>query len=298
MVTFESASPRWLDFNDPELVTGKAHIIKPYSGTDPFPAVIMLHTSMGLGSGEWSFAEELRSNGFAVMLVDSFSPRLVGKITDDQTKVSEASILYDLYRAYEVLKARPDIDESRVAVLGFSKGALPALYSMLNEINTRYGYEESPFRAHAAFYPWCGLRFNDMGASGAPLQLHIGSMDEVMPYKLCIDLVQKMKTATPAMKGQVFVYKGARHAFDHPHLPNLPFLQVDYKVPKRCFVEQGADGAFTERHSGIVVTGETFSQAINACSFKGARVAGDKESGALSHQRTVDFLKVHLAEKL
>jgi len=296
-VHFTSASPRWLDLKDAKPIEGLGYLYKPLkSAAGPFPTVIVLHTSLGLGTVEAKMTEELREAGFAVLLVDSFNPRGVHKITTDQTIVSEASILQDLFSSYEYLKTRSDIDENRIAVLGFSKGGLPALYSSLLTVHTRYGYARDPFAAHVAFYPWCGLHFQDMRASGRPVQIHIGEKDEIMPYRLCLDLVEQMRSLTPFMKGEFYVYEGAGHAFDHPYVPSFPFLQVTYKVPKKCRIDEDEQGRFIERYSGIEVTGETFSKAIDACSEKGARVTGDKEAAALAHKRTVDFLKKHLQE--
>jgi hypothetical protein len=170
-VSFATASPRWLDEVGGltlKQVKGRGYLILPQQkGPEPVPAVILLHSSLGVGSLEWDFAKRILAQGQAVLLVDSFKGRGIDKITDDQMAVSEVSILNDLYAAQRYLLRWPEIDGDRIAVAGLSKGALPALYSAFPSIHRRYGYQNDPFRSHLAFYPWCGLTLKDLRLSGS-----------------------------------------------------------------------------------------------------------------------------------
>ena len=41
------------------------------------------------------------------------------------------------------------------------------------------------FAAHAAFYPWCGLRPLDVTTTGAPVLIQMGDDDNVTPALRC-----------------------------------------------------------------------------------------------------------------
>ncbi len=294
-VSFASSSPRWLDRDDiigAEREEGRGYLLLPESGTVPYPSVVMLHSSLGVGTMEVDFAQILAARGFAVLVVDSFSPRKVQKITDDQTEVSEASILADLFAAYKYMAGRSDIDASRVSVVGFSKGGLPALYSAFEGIYTRYGFRNDPFRSHLSFYPWCGVSLLDW-EMGAPVQIHSGGADEITPAALCKQVVDSVKGQAVDAPIELFIYDGQRHAFTHPRLAGLEewSLPVGYPYPKNCRIAEQAGGRFVELSSGKTVSGVGLSDVIASCSVKGARVAGDEDARALAYKRALAFLE-------
>ena len=292
-VSFPTASPRWLDgVGSPTLKTvkGRGYLVLPkQKAGDPVPAVILLHSSLGVGSLEWDFAKRILAQGQAVLLVDSFKGRGIDKITDDQMAVSEVSILNDLYAAQRYLAQRPEIDGDRIAVAGLSKGALPALYSAFTSIHRRYGYQNDPFRSHLAFYPWCGLTLKDLRLSGRPVQIHSGGADEITPAALCETLVQKVKAVRPKAPINLYVYPGQGHGFTHPALHDLS-LPVGYPYPRDCRIAEQADGRFVELSSGQVLSGRNLSEVIGACSDKGAWVEGHGGAGAEAYERALAFL--------
>lgn len=292
-IRFNTQSPRWLDdLNVPVNSQGKGIVIYPVKETDrQFPAVIILHSSLGIGSLERDYAEMFLNKGIAVLLVDSFTGRGVQKITEDQTVVSEASILADLFKAYKVIEDDKNIDATRVAVLGFSKGGLPALYSSFREILQFYGYDKDPFSAHVSFYPWCGVELRDKILSGPPIQIHVGSEDNVTPLALCQELVGSLRLANPHVSLKLFSYSGQGHAFNHPYLKRLPSLPVSYKIPRNCYIRETHEGTFIERNSGRIVTSENFSQVIDSCSEKGGWVSGSQQASELSQRRVMSFLE-------
>lgn len=292
-VFFQTQSPRWLDeIGNPALkpVRGQGYFVLPQdAGPGPYPAVIMLHSSLGPGSLEWDFAERVLAQGHAVLLIDSFTGRGLSKITDDQTAVSEVSILNDLYEGQRMLAADPRIDRGRIAVAGFSKGGLPAFYSAFTEVYMWFGYQNDPFSSHLAFYPWCGLDLADMRLSGRPVQVHSPGADVITPASLCAGIVEAARRASPGAPVDFYVYEGMLHGFTHPAMDGLS-LPVGYPYPRDCRIAERADGRFVEMSSGRAITGDALSGIIAACSDKGAWVSGDAESGALAYDRALAFL--------
>ena len=170
----------------------------PPTGAAPYPAVVLLHSSIGQGTQDWRTADVLRARGFAVLAIDSFGPRGVEKTIKDQTLVSEASMVADAYAGLAALSADPRIDGGRIAVMGFSKGGIAALYAGLETVRARMGVGARRFAAHVAYYPWCGVAFLDPRTTGAPILIELGARDEVAPPALCEAFAGEVRKADPA----------------------------------------------------------------------------------------------------
>jgi dienelactone hydrolase len=263
----------------------------PGAGT-PVPAVVLLHSSIGQGSQDWAMARRLTGAGFAVLAVDSFGPRGVEKTVEDQTAVSAASMLADAYAAGARLTAEPGIDADRIAVLGFSKGGIAAFYAAVAAVHARAAPPgQAPFAAHVAYYPWCGVRFQDVRSTGAPVLLHLGGRDEIAPEALCRSRVREMRAADPAARITVAHYPEARHAFDHPLLGWFGRLPVSGPQPVDCRFREVGPGRFIEQSSGRSASAETLPALFAACGRADLSAGGHPESAARAAARTLAFLR-------
>lgn len=93
----------------------------PASGPGPHPAVLLLGGSEGgLGGGTHHMALALQKEGFAVFQLAYFG-------APGQTDALERIPLELFDNGLDWLKARPEVDPARVAVMGASKGAEAAL---------------------------------------------------------------------------------------------------------------------------------------------------------------------------
>ena len=155
------------------------------SAAPPYPAVVMLHSSIGQGTQDWHYAGVFREMGFAVLAVDSFQPRGVRKTVEDLTLVTETSMMADAYGALNRLSADPLIDSERIALIGFSKGGIAALYSAFATSQRALAAADYRFAAHVAYYPWCGVEFHELETTGAPVLIEAGAEDAVAPPELC-----------------------------------------------------------------------------------------------------------------
>lgn len=286
-IDFDSANYGFLN----EVMAGEAgtpqgvwgYLMAPVS-PPPWPAVVMLHSASGPGSQDWFYAKLLRDAGYAAFVVDSFGARGVTRTVDDQTLVTEASMLADAFAARRALAADPRVDGRRIALVGFSKGGIAALYGALEAL--RSAYEGDRFAAHAAFYPWCGLRPLDVTTTGAPVLIQMGDNDNVTPVGLCRDLVASM-VGGPV---DLVVYPGARHAFDHPNLEGLAWVPVTGMIPSDCLIEETEPGVFVERTTGDTVNRASQRDVLTACGRRGAEAGGDAEAAAEARQALLDFL--------
>src|SRR5205085_8855586 len=64
----------------------------------------------------------LRTQGYATLIVDSFSPRGLTNVCADATAFTGAERAIDVWAAAAALARRDDIDPQRLAVIGFSHG--------------------------------------------------------------------------------------------------------------------------------------------------------------------------------
>ncbi len=268
----------------------------PEAGTlPPLPAVVLLHSSVGQGSQDWHVAGRLTEAGYAVLAIDSFGSRGVEKTVEDQTLVSTSSMLADAYAGLARLADDPRIDPQRIAVVGFSKGGMAALYAALETVRDHLvpaapGEGGPRFAAHVAYYPWCGLRFLERRTTGAPLLLQLGGRDEIAPAALCQALVDDLRRADPAARIEVALHPEARHAFDHPLLEWFGQLPVSAPVPVDCRFEERRSGRFVETLSGRPATAATLPELFAGCARGGLVAGGDPDAAEAALARTLDFL--------
>ena len=104
-------------------------------GKEKRPVIIVLGGSEGGASAARDEGPRLASRGFAVLGLPYYSPQNWGSPTREIPELPEAfaDIPVDrLNAAYEWLKSRDDVDASRVAIYGGSKGAEFALIAAAN----------------------------------------------------------------------------------------------------------------------------------------------------------------------
>jgi dienelactone hydrolase len=176
-------------------------------GAGPFPAVVMMHDCSGLGPlssgapGRW--AKELLSQGYVVILPDSFSTRgYPNGICTDASKgrvdVRPSVRARDARAARAFLRTLAYVDKERIGLMGGSHGGFTTLVTL-----SRPG---SGFAAAVALYPRC--QFVQHLKPDAPLLILIGELDDWTPAKECATLAGERVT--------VKVYPGAHHSFDSP----------------------------------------------------------------------------------
>jgi dienelactone hydrolase len=177
------------------------------SGNGPFPAVVMLHGCNGRLPRAIEDAEGARFTalGYALLTVDSFGPRGV-KQRCLEGEGPPVDRVMDAYGALLYLASQPFIDPDRIAVLGYSQGAIVAL-----SVVERGGIEtlfDRRFRAAIAYYPYCG---NALAVS-APTLILIGERDDWTPADACRrDMARRSGEGEPV---KLVVYPDTYHAFN------------------------------------------------------------------------------------
>jgi len=134
--------------SDSEFLTGtkegKATIVAgelrlPRAESERLPAVLLLHGSGGVDSRETSWANHLNKLRIATFTLDSFTGRGITRTGENQALLARLAMVVDAYRALELLAKHPRIDPTRIAIMGFSRGAQATLYASLKRFRRMHG---------------------------------------------------------------------------------------------------------------------------------------------------------------
>ena len=202
----------------------KALLFRP-EGPGPFPAVVGLHNCTGLTNraGEFGtryrdWAERLSKNGFVVLLPDSHSSRGAGSqcalrsrpVRSDRERVADADA------AREWLQSQSFVASDRISLLGWSSGAIAALWTVRARPQPQTK-EGADFRSAVAFYPGCRRLSNAAWSARVPTLILIGRADDQASATVCQQMVAGARGRSARL--EIRVYPGAHHDFDHPNRP-------------------------------------------------------------------------------
>ncbi len=88
-------------------------------------------------------------------------------------------MILDLYRGFGVLAKQPEIDENRIAVMGFSRGGIITLYSAMRRFQTAWNESGVTPAAYIPLYPVCNFEFiGDDDIAGGPIRIFHGAADD------------------------------------------------------------------------------------------------------------------------
>src|SRR2546428_5226048 len=124
-----NASDFWDGVKTGQRVTISGELLLP-KGEGRVPVVVLSHGGGGVGRAEDTWARELRSQGIAVFVVDSFTGRGIKKFPPE-TELSRAGQVYDVYQALALLATHPRVDPSRIALIGGARGGGLSLLAAL-----------------------------------------------------------------------------------------------------------------------------------------------------------------------
>jgi dienelactone hydrolase len=194
------------------------HLYRPI-GPGPSPAVVLLHGCGGLesniaGSAERAWASWLVAEGYVTLLVDSFTSRGATERCTRTGPPMTTDVALDALAALEYLQEQAVVQRERIAVMGWSLGASPALTIAWAQ-NDRLTGTRAPdrqFRAAIGVYPACPA----LATVNSPTLLLLGAQDDMTPPAECVAKARRLRQQGKPIEW--VVYPGAYHGFDHPHL--------------------------------------------------------------------------------
>ncbi len=271
----------------PVVLAGELRIPRP--GTDKLPAVILMHPSAGITVNLDRWAQELNNIGAAAFILESVSGRGMVNFPTDRPQLSYLQLIVDAYRALDMLAKHPRIDPNRIAVMGFSMGGLPAVYSSSERFWKMYGSDKVQFAAHIGLYGSCTTVLRGLEkVTGKPIRLFIGTLDDFAPIEPCREYVSRLKQAGADVV--LTEYPGAYHWYDVFSLKE-PLKLPQAPARRNCSLVEGEQGKLLQAK-----TGNPFDPNVY-CTEKGATLAYDEAATVATTAAVKEFLTTTFALK-
>jgi dienelactone hydrolase len=267
-------------YGKPVTIAGELRL--PRGAAQTYPAVILIHGSGGISASADRWAHELNAIGIAAFILDSFTGRGITSTVADQSQLDSVAMMHDAFAALGKLATHPRIDPSRIAVMGFSKGAVPAVYSSSIRFRSAYGPGNAEFAAHIGLYTPCNVTYKqDDKVANKPIRLFHGIADDYVSIEPCRTYVRRLKEAGADVA--LTEYPDAHHAYDNFTLAGT-VATPNAQTTRNCLIVEG-DG-------GVLLNGKT-GQAYSlrdACVEKGPHVGYNEAA----YRATVDAVRQFL----
>jgi dienelactone hydrolase len=207
--------------------TPRMAIYKP-EGAGPLPAIVLFHQCGGLASasGKWqnlsmlNWAKEAVKRGYVAFLVDGFSQRDVDSTCfGPKNGVNLMRNTRDALQAAAYLRTFGFVDKQRVALVGFSHGAMIGILASSRQWARVLGPGE-PFAAVVSFYPGCftikpptGSPYEIINSDiDRPLLVLMGDKDNETPPQDCVARLEPLKAGGAPVEWHI--YPGVTHCWD------------------------------------------------------------------------------------
>jgi dienelactone hydrolase len=188
-------------------------VFKP-DGAGPFPAIVHFHTCGGIDAYRGRYwTEAMLESGYVVLVLDSLGPRGLSTLCDtspfsDKSGVNIYRGVKDAFDAKAHLEKLPFVDAERVALVGFSWGAMAGILAATDSSSQAFG---KPFRAIASFYPGCARPLFQPDIA-RPLLVLMGDLDNEVNLPGCVDWLDHLKRTSLPVESRM--YAGASHSWD------------------------------------------------------------------------------------
>jgi dienelactone hydrolase len=231
-------------------------------------------------------------------VIDSFKPRGIKETTRDQDQISSTAMLADAMATLRAVANRPEIDGSRIGLIGYSKGGTVASKLALKRYARRSDYDGRDFALLIAMYPWCGDLPLDFTPAGAPLVMMLGAADTYTGLDSCKEFAARFEKAGGI--AQVEIMKGAQHGWDVPG--SRDWRVADGQNASKCIYDEISAGTWVERTSRIVVAkaGKPTSELKDAkkrCMTLGVSGGYNREAHAQSMALVAQAIRQSLRTK-
>lgn len=182
------------------------------------PVVVALHGCGGLYQADGKtlasrypeYTERLHALGAHVLLPDSFGSRGERSICSQKHQTRNIRVQDrrgDVLAALAWLRAQPQVDASRIALLGWSNGGS----TVLSVLDAEQEPSPGPLAAAVMFYPGCG-QYSHVNGRPVPVLMELGAADDWTPAAPCQRIAERWRAAGQDLT--LHVHAGAYHDFD------------------------------------------------------------------------------------
>lgn len=202
-------------------------IYKP-AGQGPFPGLVLAHQCGGLNNSRtgWqnesmlTWAKKAVARGYVVFLIDQLTQRgLSTRCRGKSGGLNFARATKDVFQAADHLRSFPFVDPERVALAGFSFGAMLALLASSERWGSTLATDRR-FAAAVSFYPGCltiqprrGMPYEIVNTDiDRPLLVLLGEKDSDTPAAECIQRLELARNQGSSVEWHV--YPDTTHCWD------------------------------------------------------------------------------------
>jgi dienelactone hydrolase len=272
--------------------TAKAAVIAgelriPKRGPEKLPVVLLVHGSGGIGGRQERWVQELSSVGLATFTLDSFAGRGIIDTVRDQSQLTTLAMMVDAFQALAALAKHPRLDSNRIAIMGFSKGAVAAVYSAMDRFRKMYGPPDASFAAHIGLYTPCNVAYvGDDQVSKTPIRLFHGIADDWVAIGPCRAYVERLRKA--GADATLTEFPNAVHAYDSFTILK-PVQYPMAQTTRNCTLREGEGGEIVD-----VKTGKPFDYN-SPCVERGTHIVYDADATAATVRAVKELLATRLA---
>lgn len=285
----------------PALFNGRAQYTDKINGTftrptgtagQRVPVMVIMHSSAGMSpisTGEWS--DFFLRMGVATFVVDSFGPRGITSTANDQSLLSYGASTVDALTALKAVAALPNVDATRIGVIGFSRGGIAAVNASFNTVikgvtgNGSGG--DLKFALHIAFYSGCAQIATP---SKQPILFFIGDDDDYYPIAKCNAFIDQLKAKGANLT--YVVYPGAKHGFDIDR-PQLYAARAQHAAKCGLTIQDLDDSSYSI--DGVKATSQEFGAYYGKCLSTGLTVGPDPKAKKDSREKVTAFVRKNFA---
>lgn len=188
------------------------YLAQPEAASEPRPAVLMVHEWWGLNAEIAEMADILAEQGYVVLAPDTYRGRVATTVPGAlalRISADKARVDSDMQAAFDYLASLPNVDATRIAVMGFCYGGGVAL---------RHGVANAEIVATINLYGDTIDDPVDFGAlltNGRPVLGIFGAEDAQIPVSEANAFDAALDAA--GIPNEVTIYPGVGHAFVNPH---------------------------------------------------------------------------------
>lgn len=285
------------ELGKPVNITGQ--LFMPAGASGRVAAVIENPGSGNLGPHHLAHASALTSAGIAVLVIDPFFARSIDNTMVDQYgQISWATSAYDVLAAVKFLRARPDIDGTRIGATGGSRGGTAVMMAAAAPLSDAVLGAGQGLRAVVAGYPWCGTQFHSARLSkGTALLVMSGDKDDWVSFLQCQDATHAMQVAD-GQNVLMQLFPGAHHAFDRAGVaPTKIAAAVTSTVFPTIYMDDAGNyyNMRTDKVDPTVTSQALLNYSIKGGFLhKGVTIGSEGTQASEYSQEMVDFFRANL----
>ncbi len=268
----------------PVIVSGQLRIAQ---GSGRLPVVVLIHGSGGMGANIDFWTRELNEMGVSTFALDGFTGRGLTDVNADQASLGRLNMILDVYRMLDVLAKHPQVDPSRIVLMGFSRGGQGALFASMKRFHRMWNRSGIDFAAYIPFYPDCMTTYrNDTDLADRPIRIFGGVPDDYDPIAACKAYVERLRAAGRDVT--LTEYPNAPHAFDNLLLSANPVVVKNAQTVRKCRIREDEAGRLIN-----TATDRPFTYQ-DSCVERDPHVGYDAAATEAAQQSVRGFLKAVL----